>query len=338
MHTPLKLLSCCLLLAMLLPAAGCGCGFDCNSGNENNPSLLTLGLSDALPEDLKQVVIEVDSITFRRNGGSEVKVDSFTFDTAGEDFVDAASFQIDLLLYRGVNQQVVIENMEIPTGTYDEVALEILVGSPTRSFVQQQDDAIRQLDVTGGVLTLPGIRLSAGTQRIVIEFGLAQALQYQSATDTYLLTSTGVRIENTATAATLSGQVDTSLFNAVAPCDAKTDPLSGNRVYLYPGKTLSATDLADVFTPASTPTPPTNAIAPFAVASLLQDTFTGNWQYSFGYVPAGDYTLAFACDTAADDPVNFNNLVVPLPADQLREVSLSEGEKAVCDLKTNARC
>ena len=49
-----------LLTLLLATLPGCGCGFDCNNGNSNNrPALLTLGISDSLPEELKQVVIEV---------------------------------------------------------------------------------------------------------------------------------------------------------------------------------------------------------------------------------------------------------------------------------------
>ena len=53
-----------LLLALgLLLLAGCSCGFDCNNEDSKGTTLLRLGFSDALPEALKQVVIEVDSIT-----------------------------------------------------------------------------------------------------------------------------------------------------------------------------------------------------------------------------------------------------------------------------------
>jgi hypothetical protein len=192
--------------------------------------------------------------------------------------------------------------------------------------------------VQDGVLTLPGMRLSSGTEEFVVEFGLAQALQYQSTSQTYLLSNTGVRVENVETAASLSGQVDTALFDNVEPCRDKSVPESGNRVYLYSGAGLSVANLADVFTSASAPAAPANKIAPFAVASFTEDDETDNWKYVFGYLPAGEYTLAFACDTATDDPVNFNNLLIPLPSEQVHEITLSEAERAICDLEENRRC
>ena len=80
MQKALKILGATLLLSIITASiGGCGCGFDCNNGDNNDePAKLSLGFSDSAPEDLKQVVIEVDSITFRRSGAQDVVVDSFT--------------------------------------------------------------------------------------------------------------------------------------------------------------------------------------------------------------------------------------------------------------------
>jgi Domain of unknown function (DUF4382) len=320
-----------LLVFLILSLGACSCGFDCNSDDDTNsngdPALLTLGFSDSLPEDLKEVVIEVDSISFRRSGAAAVVVNTFTFGG-----VDTQTFKVDLLKYPGANQLVVIEDLELDAGTY-EVSIDILDGGVNNSNVLGADDVRRALTVSGGVLTLPGMQLSSGKQAFTVEFGLAQALQYQTATETYLLATNGIRIENNLTAATLSGQIDSTLFDTVSPCSAKNPPTSGNRVYLYKGIDL-AQELADVFTSASVPTPPGNALAPFAVASLNVTTRA----YAFGFLPAGDYTLAFACDTANDDAVVWNDLVIPLPIDQRYPITLSRGERAVCNLDEGASC
>lgn len=181
------------------------------------------------------------------------------------------------------------------------------------------------------------MRLSSGAQLFIVEFGLAQALRYQASTETYVLTTTGVRIENTLTAASLSGGVDAALFNTVSPCSEKAAPTKGNRVYLYKGTGLLPENLADVFTIDSTADIPANAIAPFAVATL-ENRSTGSWEYAFGYVPDDNYTLAFACNTAADDAVEYNGLVIPLPTNQTYEITLSKAQKGVCNLTGSAGC
>ena len=245
---------------------------------------------------------------------------------------DLQTFKVDLLKYPGAKQLVVIEDLELDAGTY-EVSIAILDDGVNNSNVLEANDVRKALTVSGGVLTLPGMQLASGNQAFTVEFGLAQALQYQTATETYLLATNGIRIENNLTAATLSGLIDSTLFDTVSPCSEKNPPTSGNRVYLYKGIDL-AQDLADVFTSASVPTPPGNALAPFAVASLNATTR----EYAFGFLPAGDYTLAFACDTADDDAVVWNDLTIPLPVDQVYPITLSRGEKAVCNLAEGASC
>jgi Domain of unknown function (DUF4382) len=325
------LLPAAMLLSLILSIGGCSCGFDCSGNDDTNsnddPALLTLGFSDSLPEDLKEVVIEVDSITFTRSGADPKVVDTFSFGGAG-----TQTFTVDLLRYPGASQFVVIENLELDAGTY-EVSIAILDGDVNKSNVLEAIGVRRPLTVSGGVLTLQGMALASGNQEFTVEFGLAQALQFQSASNTYLLAPNGIRIVNNLTDATLSGTIDSTLFDTVSPCSEKNPPTSGNRVYLYKGIDLTQ-DLADVFTSASVPRPPDNALAPFAVASLNAATR----EYAFGFVPAGDYTLAFACDTAKDDAVVWNDLTIPLPVDQVYEISLSAGEKAVCNLNEEASC
>jgi hypothetical protein len=325
-----------LVIAFLLPISGCGCGFSCND-DDSVPTLLTLGFSDSLPEDLKQVVIKVDAIIFQRIGAEDVVVDTFTIEEQG--LSEADTFQVDLLAYRGVSQLIAIKDLELNPGTYSNVLIKILGNDVNNSYVQEADDSLKKITVSGGQLKLPGIRLSSGSQAFTIEFSLAQALQHQSDSDQYLLAINGIRIENNKIDATLSGQVDSALFNGVSPCDQKTDPKKGNRLYLYNGKVAQEKErLADVFTSGSSTTPPADALAPFAVASLENNALTGNWDYSFGYLPAGDYTMAFACDTEKDNSVEYNGLIIPLPEDQVYELTLSESEKAQCNLAEGASC
>ncbi|MCZ6829818.1 MAG: DUF4382 domain-containing protein [Gammaproteobacteria bacterium] len=326
-----------LLLALITSLGGCGCGFECNdNGNNRDPASFTLGFSDETAEEVKQVVIEVDSISFRRSNAADVVVDTFTISELA--LVDAASFQMDLLNYGGRNQLLVIENLELEAATYSSVLVTLLDGDVNLSYVQESDDTLKQLQQPQGGLSLPGFTLSSGEQDYTVEFGLAQSLQFQPGSDDYLLSTDGIRVENSSTAASLSGRVAASLFDSVSPCDAKTDPEAGNRIYLYQGTGLTDVQLADVFTTASSSTVPGNAQAPFAVATLFEETTTGSWQYVFGYLPAGAYTLAFSCDAAGDDPVDFDDISVPLADTQSYEVDLVEGTADTCDLDEAASC
>ena len=331
---------CLLLLSVgLLVLQGCGCGFDCNNGNNpgnQDPASFTLGFTDEALEELKQVVVEVEQIAFTRNVGGNIIVENFTIDELG--ITDAESFQVDLLQYRGLNQLLVIENLELAAQTYSGIELTILKNDINRSYVQESDDSLKQLNISGSTLRLPGMDLGSNEQAYTAVFSLAQALQYQQGSDTYLLATSGLRTQDNRVAASLTGRVDNSLFDTESPCDAKEDPELGNRVYIYKETGLSAAALGDVFTSSSSTDIPDGKIAPFSVATLAEDVLTGNWQYAFGFLPAGDYTVAFSCDTQDDDPVDFDDFDVPLPSDQVYEVSLNEGEKGICDLDEGASC
>jgi hypothetical protein len=152
------------------------------------------------------------------------------------------------------------------------------------------------------------------------------------------MSTTGIRLENNATAASLSGRVDSSLFDSAAPCSEKSDPTSGNRVYLYEGSPQTSRRLGDVHTSNSSTVIPDNVVAPVAVGSLVLNSLTANWEYVFGFLPAGDYTMAFACNTDADDSVNYDDLVVPQPDNQVYSLTLSEGSASVCDITESGSC
>ncbi|MEM6580264.1 MAG: DUF4382 domain-containing protein [Pseudomonadota bacterium] len=323
------------IAASALMLGGCSCGFDCNN-DDNGTTSLTLGFSDALPEELKQVVIEVDSITLTRSNGDDVVVDEFTIPQLG--LVSVDTFQVDLLQYRGRNQLVVFEDLEFPAGTYNQVRVAVLTGDINNSYVEDANDTLRELTVPNSVLTVSGTNFARSNQVYTIEFGLAQSLRSLANGTRYEMNNTGIRLENNATAASLSGRVDSSLFDTVSPCDEKEDPTAGNRIYLYDGRPSSNDRLGDVFTSASSTVVPDNVVPPVAVASLVFNSLTATWEYVFGFLSAGEYTMAFACNTAADDSVNWDDLIVPQPDNQSYDILLTEGESGTCDITESGSC
>jgi len=336
-------LACTAILSLLLlmtALAGCTCGFDCSSdddGEDGGEALLTLGFSDALPEDLARVVLEVTRITLRRADGGEEIVDTFTIDELG--VVDRPSFQVDLLEFGGTSQLQVVTELALPPGRISSIVLDVDDGDLNTSSVEEATTGtVRPLRVPGSALELDGLTLAAGPQSWTVEFELARALRFREEPMDYLLTTEGMRVVDSGTSASLIGTVDPVLFDLEAPCDEKTDPQAGNRLYLYRGTQLDPADLADVFNASSTDEIPAGAIAPFAVGRIVRSRTTGLWEYAFGFLPAGDYTLAMACDAAGDDPDNFDAVTVPLPADQLQEFSLAQGASVLCDLAPGARC
>jgi hypothetical protein len=238
--------------------------------------------------------------------------------------------------YPGITQLLVITGLAMERGTYSSIVLDILDGDVNQSYVRD-DEGAKPLNAPSSQLVLPGISVSAGAQSNTVEFSLGQSLLYQSSSDSYELTIEGIRVEDS-DAGSIAGSVDSSLFDLDAPCDAKADPLLGNRVYLYSGINLGLDNLADVYTSNSSDSIPDDAIAPYAVSDVTQVTGLPTWSYVFGFIPEGQYTLAFSCEAEDDNPVNYDDFSVPSPIGQRYEIDQADGEDTVCNLAVDASC
>lgn len=325
-----------LLVPLLLCLGGCPCGFDCDRDDEggDDVSTFTLGMSATAVESIDHIFVEIDAITLRRANAEDVVIDSFTI--ADLDLVDSETFQIDLLNYRGIKQLEVIEDLEIDSGSYSQVLLQILDGDINRSFVEEADGDTVVLNVSSSQLLLPGFRVSSGNEQLTIEFNLGLALKFIRSSGTYLLGVEGARIVDNDNDSSIFGSVESSLFDTVSPCASKTDPLLGNLVYLYAGSNLSVNALADVYASDSSTTIGDNAIAPYSVTALVDNSLTGAHEYGFGFLPEDDYTVVFSCDALDDDPVDFDGITIPLPSEQLYEISLPADEQFECDFEDPA--
>ena len=328
MPSPLKYLVALPLLSLLPFLHGCDtCGFNCSDDNDDNdPASLTLSFSDAPLEDLKEVVIEVERIEFRRSEGEDLVVETFDLSTSA----GAENFQVDLLVYSGRDRFEVLTGLTVEADFYNEIFIAINTDDDANtSYVLDDEDLQRVINVneTTGGLTLPGRQIDADNENITVEFGLARALKFNANDDSYTLDEEGIVLVDETLASSLGGTVDEELFDAVDECSVVDgDATVGNRVYLYEGTDLDPDALADVFTAGTDNS--AGRIAPFA-ASTLRDGSLG-WQFTFGFIPSGNYTLAFSCDAEEDDARTIEDITVPLPEDQIFEVSVDTQQNIIC--------
>jgi len=328
MPSPLKYLVALPLLALLPLLHGCDtCGFNCSDDNDDNePASLTLSFSDAPLEDLKEVVIEVERIEFRRSEGDDLVVEMFDLSTSA----GANSFQIDLLMFTGRNSFEVLTGLTVEADFYNEIFIGINTDeNANTSYVLDDEDMQRVLRVNedSGGLTLEGRQIDADNENITVEFGLARALKFNANDDSYTLDEEGIVLVDETLASSLGGTVDEDLFDAVDECSVVDgDATVGNRVYLYEGTDLDREALADVFTANADNS--AGRIAPYA-ASTLRDESLG-WQFTFGFLPSGNYTLAFSCNAEEDDARTIDDITVPLPDNQIIEVSLDTQQNIIC--------
>ncbi len=171
-------------------------------------------------------------------------------------------------------------------------------------------------------------------QAFTIEFDLRSSLVMrgnQNNNNGYILKPHGVSIVNNATSASLSGVVDTNLFDE-GDCSTQ----DGNMVYLYSGIGLDASNLIDLVDPddeefSGDPAIPDDAIAPIGSTEAGDDG-----SYSFGFLETGSYTAVFVCDGNSDDSVEYDSdIVIPAaptgnsPGEKLGEVTLAAGDSGV---------
>ena len=323
MNAVSKLLTASALGLLLTACGGSSGGESFTIGNGKppapDPGVVSIGFSDAPVDDVKEVTIEVDTITFRKSGEDDVVVDTFTIPELN--LVDAETFQINLLAYQGSSQLLVIKDIELEDGEYSDIILDILDEDSEKSYVLELDDERKIIKVPSDTLKLGSFEVTGEeTQTFTLEFNLRESLVYKPGPDEYNLKPRGIRIQNNSDDSSLSGNVDSSLFDTETDCATKPDPLKGNVLYLYEGHELTVANLVDTYDPDEAEDLPANAIAPYTSVVVGNDG-----AYTFAFLPEGDYTLVFSCNAAEDDPEEYDELELPLPEEQIVELTLSAG-------------
>jgi hypothetical protein len=306
------------LAAALLLAAGCGSS---SSGGGAGAVPVDISVSDAAVGDLAAVVVTLDRVVVNRPG-QDIVVDTFPNEDPGEPDTDTITF--DLLDYQGMDRLLIVRGLMLVPGDYQNLRLEVV---ESESWVEEADGDIRPLKAPSQELKLGGFTVAGGgPQAFVVEFPLAHAMTYNPGPQRYILKPRGLRIVDVARGATLGGVIDDALFDAGDDCDTKGDPAEGNVVYLYRGHGLDIGALGDLFDPDLDADAAADLEPPYSAERVGADG-----SYFFTYLPAGNYTIAFACDAAGDDPEFDDGILVPNPADEWIELSVLEGEDRACD-------
>lgn len=314
--------SCLFLIGLLLTMMAIACS---DGGGGGGTAPVSFGVSDAPVEGLESVVITIDRIILNRPGHDDVIIDRFTNEDL--DVFDEDTITVDLLDYRGEDNLLIVGPVELDVDDFQNLRLEIIDEDIDLTYVEEFGGAIRPLKVPSGELKLGRFEVEdSGEQTFILEFGLRKAMTYNPGPDRYILKPRGVRVIEVARGTSIEGIVEESLFNGAPPCDEKTDPLDGNVMYLYQGTGLDPADFADDFDPELDTDAAASYLEPFATETVAADG-----SYLFSYLPAGNYTLAFSCDAADDNPNLDDDIIIPSPEGELVEIVMNPGERWACD-------
>ena len=277
--------------ALLVGCAG-------SDGDSQRTGFLTLGVTDAPVDFADAVVVKFSGLELKRKGGDVL---TFTFDDS-----------IDLKALTGTNRALLLDGQEVPAGEYEWLRLMVLADPNVIG------DSFLRLEVGGeecelripsgdetGLKLVRGFKVGVGAiTDFTVDFDLRKSIVAPPGQTTpvdtcdnqaYLL-KPALRIVDNLQVGTISGAVDSNLITA--QCAASNEsPYPGN-VYLF-GPMSEASGITPAMAPEdydAVPPGPTgpepNGPDPIASAEVDPDTF----RYTIGFVPPGDYELAYTCD------------------------------------------
>ena len=303
----------------------------CNSSDDDlvgdDTARFSLAVSDSPVDNADVVMVCFSGIELVGNGiGNqryEIGNDAVTVE-ANDECLDsdgnviANTRGVDLLTLQGANAESLIEEAQLPAGSYGQLRLDIVDGSYVSANGEQHP-----VRVPSDQLRLDGPTLSAGGNfTYTLEFDLRRALRNPPGQPGYLLSPRGVRLVDNAQIGHLQGQVaEQLLLNndcSVAPANTN-EPVAA--VYLFAGSDLELSELRG------------NSDGDDDPYASVAVRFDGVSEYPFeiGFIDQGEYFAALTCETA-DDPEEESDLVfiqgqnITISASETTTVTFAEND------------
>ncbi len=300
-------LACLLSLVVLVSA----CGTDTGSGDHDSgasgpqtrgvtittstgvvseDSRFSLRVTDAPIDNLSRVVVRFTAVEMKLVDGGWFR---YTFDSPQD---------IDLLALQGMTTADLLVQMPIEPGDYKRVRF-LVDETPMANWVEHKSGGTHNLEVPKGsskglkvdqLFSIPQDQLVNFT----VDFDLRKAVKYKKGPGTYRLKSK-MRLVVDDDVGVIRGTVGASWLLGAGCSDADVD--THNAVYVFTGHGVVPDDIDES---SSTD------VEPITTTPISYDTATGLYIYEAAFLPQGDYTVAFTCnsdldDTDADDPLPF---------------------------------
>ena len=268
------------------PGDGDGTGGADNPENDNNndgtSGTFSLAITDAPVDNAEHVYIAFTGVTLHPVDGDPV---AFKFDEAQS---------VDLLALQGTVSERLLNEQSVPEGDYESVQLHLNASHDGEmdSYVEMNDGTQLELGLEEeGRLTIAQEFTITNGEHLdfTVDLDLRRSLILpEGETDVTLRPS--LRLVHTEQTGSIACEVADTLISAA--CDNPETSLGV--VYIYEGADVVPTDVSD-----ESDGPLTTAFVVFE-----EDVYT----YEAGFLPAGEYTVAYTCDAANDDPQSAEEL------------------------------
>ncbi|VAX34529.1 putative lipoprotein [hydrothermal vent metagenome] len=256
---------CMAALTVLLALSLTGCG-------SSDTGTLSLSVTDAPVDGAVSIVVQFTGVQLLSTSGELL---TFNFETPKT---------IDLLKLQGGDSALLLDNISVPEGDYPVISLKVNAEQGVLdSYIELADGTKHSLWIPSanetGLMLTQGCSVTAnGVADFVIDFDLRKSVFDPDANlgEDYILKPALRMVDNTE-AGSIAGTVDVALTTD-ATCT------SGNAVYIYEGLNVTPDDVGSQVEPVAT--------------TLITDTNT----YKAAFLEPGDYTVAFTCQAADDNP------------------------------------
>lgn len=297
----------------------------CGGSSSDNPAPQTgdvqLSMTDAPADDLTRVQLTLNAVALKPAQGSMIRRD-----------LDEPLVIEDLLALQGAKSTVILPTTEVPAGRYNWIRL----------YVQSGDGNTYVIDDNGGEFPLyvPGQQNSQNRERHVqlvsgfvvpvdgevnftLDVDLRRAITKPTNKDYYLLRP-AIRIVDNSKVGIIEGTISDSLIDdETCTSVMEGDTVQGNAVYLYTGRDAQT---GDVFVDDQGAA--IDSDNPVTTATVNYNSGNDAYEYQIGFVPEGDYTLAFTCQALDDMPDTDDNLTFSAQ----RNVSVTAEQTEIADL------
>lgn len=275
----------CLLAAAVASLAACGGSSSDSSDNGSAMGSFSLALTDGPVDSANQVVVDFSGVSIKPVNGGVIE---FLFDE---------SRQIDLLQLQGTASAVIISDEMVPAGTYEWIRLHVNAehDDVLDSFIELGDGSQLELRVPSGsqsgLKLVQGFTVAAGgSSNFTIDFDLRKSITNPPGLPGAIL-KPALRLIDNVEVGSIAGVVDSNLV-AQECIDAG---VNAGAVYIYSGADAMPMDMQGADTDPLT-------------SALVSYGETNEYVYELGFLPAGDYTLAYTCGSADDNPETVDSI------------------------------
>jgi hypothetical protein len=300
-----------LLMAVSLGALVSACGTDSSSGDSSSAgagaatrgvtvttssgdspsgSNFSLRVTDAPIDNLVKVVIQFTAIEMKLESGEWFK------------YTLPAPQPIDLLSLQGLTTADLLINMPIKPGDYKQLRF-IVDNAPMANHVEKVGGGVENLDIPNGStvglkvrqkFTIPNNR----QMNFTVDFDLRKSVKRNRSNGRYRL-KPKMRFAVDTDVGLIRGAVAPILL--IDPSCSDVDVDTHNAVYVYNGHNLIPDDINELSL---------LNVEPTTTTTINYNPVNGLYLYEAAFLPAGDYTVAFTCnsnleDLEADDDLKF---------------------------------